>query len=128
MMMYVMIIRLVIQSSQAEVFSSVDDMKSVFQLERNIVMELLNLAEKFRAKLNKIQRYIRDFEKSLIDRDSDAAENSAKPFFMYLAIQSIHLDQSKLEVPIEYEELYLDSYIDSQLRKVQDVLCYQFVT
>ena len=53
-----------------------------------------------------------------------AAENSAKPFFMYLAIQSIHLDQSKLEVPIEYEELYLDSYIDSELRKVHDVLCY----
>ena len=78
MMMYVMIIMLVIQSSQAEVFSSVDDMKSVFQLERNIVMELLNLAEKFRAKLNKIQRYIRDFEKSLIDRDSDAVESEAE--------------------------------------------------
>ena len=43
---------------------------------------------------------------------------------MYLAIQSIHLDESKLEVPIEYEKLYPDPNMDSQLRKVQDILCY----
>ena len=42
--------------AKSEVFSSVEDMKSVFKLERDIVMELLNLAEKFKTKLNKIQR------------------------------------------------------------------------
>ena len=52
------------------------------------------------------------------------AENSANPLFMYLAIQSPHLVFSELEVPIEYEELYPESNMDSQLRKVQDVLCY----
>ena len=48
----------VVQSSQCEVYSSVEDMKSVFNLERNIVMELLNLAEKMKTKLNKIQRLV----------------------------------------------------------------------
>ena len=48
----------VMQSSHGEVYSSVEDMKSVFNLERNIVMELLNLAEKMKTKLNKIQRLV----------------------------------------------------------------------
>ena len=52
------------------------------------------------------------------------AENSANPFFMYLAIQSVHLVGSELEVPIEYENLYPESNMDSQLRKVQDVPCF----
>ena len=42
--------------AQAEVFSSVDDMKSVFKLEKQIVTELLNLADKLKSKLNRIQR------------------------------------------------------------------------
>ena len=41
---------------QAEVYSSTDDMKSVFRLERNIVTQLLHLAETLTAKLNRIQR------------------------------------------------------------------------
>ena len=45
-----------IAASQGEVYSSVADMKAVFRLERNIVMELLNLAEKMKSKLDKIQR------------------------------------------------------------------------
>ena len=45
-----------ITASQGEVYSSVADMKAVFRLERNIVMELLNLAEKMKSKLDKIQR------------------------------------------------------------------------
>ena len=48
-----------IAASQGEVYSSVADMKAVFRLERNIVMELLNLAEKMKSKLDKIQRYIK---------------------------------------------------------------------
>ena len=48
-----------------------------------------------------------------------AVGNNAKPFFMYLATQSIH---DPLEVPIEYEEMYPDSNIDSQLRKVKSKL------
>ena len=47
--------------------------------------------------------------------DDYAVGNNAKPFFMYLATQSIH---DPLEVPIEYEEMYPDSN-DSQLRKVK---------
>ena len=50
--------------------------------------------------------------------DDYAVGNNAKPFFMYLATQSIH---DPLEVPIEYEEMYPDSN-DSQLRKVKDAL------
>ena len=46
-------------SSLGEVYSSVEDMKSVFNLERNIVMELLNLAEKMKSKLSKIQRLVK---------------------------------------------------------------------
>ena len=42
--------------AQAEVFSSVDDMKSVFKLEKQIVTELLDLADKLKSKLNRIQR------------------------------------------------------------------------
>ena len=50
-----------------------------------------------------------------------AVGNNAKPFFMYLATQSIH---DPLEVPIEYEEMYPDSNIDSQLRKVKSKFLY----
>ena len=50
-----------------------------------------------------------------------AVGNNAKPFFMYLATQSIH---DPLEVPIEYEEMYPDSNIDSQLRKVKSKLSF----
>ena len=50
---------LTIPVTQAEVFSSVEDMKSVFRLERNIVMGLLNLADKLKSKLNRIQRWIK---------------------------------------------------------------------
>ena len=50
-------ILLLLPGHQAEVFSSVEDMKSVFRLERNIVMELLNLADKLKSKLNRIQRW-----------------------------------------------------------------------
>ena len=51
-----MVTVMMVTNVRAEVYSSVDDMKSVFKLERDIVMELLNLAEKFKTKLNKIQR------------------------------------------------------------------------
>ena len=51
-----MITVMMVTKVRAEVYSSVDDMKSVFKLERDIVMELLNLAEKLKTKLNKIQR------------------------------------------------------------------------
>ena len=46
---------LVIPSS-GEVFSSISDMQAVFQLERNLVGELLNYAEKLQGKLNKIKK------------------------------------------------------------------------
>ena len=51
-----MVTVMMVTNVRAEVYSSVDDMKSVFKLERDIVMELLNLAEKLKTKLNKIQR------------------------------------------------------------------------
>ena len=54
----VVILLLLIPGYQAEVFSSVEDMKSVFRLERNIVLELLNLADKLKSKLNRIQRLV----------------------------------------------------------------------
>ena len=56
----IVILATVMQSSLCEVYSSVEDMKSVFNLERNIVMELLNLAEKMKSKLNKIQRLVNE--------------------------------------------------------------------
>ena len=55
----IVILATLMQSSLGEVYSSVEDMKSVFNLERNIVMELLNLAEKMKSKLNKIQRLVK---------------------------------------------------------------------
>ena len=54
----VVILLLLLPGYQAEVFSSVEDMKSVFRLERNIVTELLNLADKLKSKLNRIQRLV----------------------------------------------------------------------
>ena len=41
---------------QAEVYSSVADMQKVFLLERNIVTELADLAEKMRTKLERIDK------------------------------------------------------------------------
>ena len=55
----IMILATLMPSSLGEVYSSVEDMKSVFNLERNIVMELLNLAEKMKSKLSKIQRLVK---------------------------------------------------------------------
>ena len=55
----IVILATLMPSSLGEVYSSVEDMKSVFNLERNIVMELLNLAEKMKSKLSKIQRLVK---------------------------------------------------------------------
>ena len=55
----IVILATLMPSSLGEVYSSVEDMKSVFNLERNIVMELLNLAEKIKSKLSKIQRLVK---------------------------------------------------------------------
>ena len=55
----IVILATLMSSSLGEVYSSVEDMKSVFNLERNIVMELLNLAEKIKSKLSKIQRLVK---------------------------------------------------------------------
>ena len=41
----------------AEVFSSVSDMQEIFQLERNLVAELLIYAEKLQGKLNRIKTW-----------------------------------------------------------------------
>ena len=46
----------VVMPTNCEVFSSVSDMKAVFQLERNLVGELLNYAEKLQRKLNRIKK------------------------------------------------------------------------
>ena len=42
--------------NKCEVFSSVADMQAVFRLERNLVGELLNYAEKLQTKLNRIKK------------------------------------------------------------------------
>ena len=42
--------------SYGEVFSSVSDMQAIFKLERNLVGELLNYAEKLQGKLNRIKK------------------------------------------------------------------------
>ena len=55
--------------------------------------------------------------------DDYAAGKNAKPFFMYLATQSIH---DPLEVPKEYEDMYPHPEIDSQLRKVH-IRIYNFI-
>ena len=47
----------VVIPTKCEVFSSVSDMKAVFQLERNLVGELLNYAEKLQRKLNRIKKW-----------------------------------------------------------------------
>ena len=39
-----------------EVFSSVSDMQAIFKLERNLVGELLDYAEKLQGKLNRINK------------------------------------------------------------------------
>ena len=54
----ILLLLLLFPVERAEVFSSVEDMKSVFRLERNIVLELLNLADKLKSKLNRIQRLV----------------------------------------------------------------------
>ena len=56
--MIFLLLLLLLPVDRAEVFSSVEDMKSVFRLERNIVLELLNLADKLKSKLNRIQRLV----------------------------------------------------------------------
>ena len=56
--MIFLLLLLLLPVDRAEVFSSVEDMKSVFRLERNIVLELLNLADKLKSKLDRIQRLV----------------------------------------------------------------------
>ena len=78
------------------------------------------LKEEYPEIYNTYSTYIYSERASGILKDY-AVGNSANPFFMYLAIQSIH---EPIEVPIEYEKLYPYSNTDSMLGTVQDVLCY----
>merc|ERR1719410_1425853 len=99
-------------------------MKSVFQLERNIVMELLNLAEKFRTKLNKIQRYVKDFEKSLVDRDSDVVESEAEylerivgnPVHAFNLIRRFTVDIPNIEKDLKEDDWKESSRVIQRLR------------
>ena len=52
----VTLVMLMPMPSYGEVFSSVSDMQAVFQLERNLVGELLSYAEKLQGKLTKIKK------------------------------------------------------------------------
>ena len=52
----VTLVMLMPMPSYGEVFSSVSDMQAVFQLERNLVGELLSYAEKLQGKLMKIKK------------------------------------------------------------------------
>ena len=55
-MLLIMLLTVIIKPSSGEVFSSVSDMQDVFKLERNLVGELLNYAEKLKRKLAKIKK------------------------------------------------------------------------
>ena len=51
----IILLSMVVIQTYGEVFSSVSDMQEIFQLERNLVGELLNYAEKLQGKLNRIK-------------------------------------------------------------------------
>ena len=51
----IILLSLIVIQTYGEVFSSVSDMQEIFQLERNLVGELLNYADKLQRKLNKIK-------------------------------------------------------------------------
>ena len=54
--MYLLLVTVMVMPSYGEVFSSVSDMQAVFMLERNLVGELLNYAEKLQGKLDRIKK------------------------------------------------------------------------
>ena len=53
----IILLSMVVIQTYGEVFSSVSDMQEIFQLERNLVGELLNYAEKLQGKLNRIKMW-----------------------------------------------------------------------
>ena len=56
MSLLVVLMMVIVIPSYCEVFSSVSDMQAIFKLERNLVGELLNYAEKLQGKLNRIKK------------------------------------------------------------------------
>ena len=56
MSLLMMLLTMMIMPSYGEVFSSVSDMQAIFQLERNLVGELLSYAEKLQGKLARIKK------------------------------------------------------------------------
>ena len=56
MSLLVILMIVMVIPSYGEVFSSVSDMQAIFKLERNLVGELLDYAEKLQGKLNRIKK------------------------------------------------------------------------
>ena len=55
--LWMMLLTVMTMPSYGEVFSSVSDMQAIFQLERNLVGELLSYAEKLQGKLARIKKW-----------------------------------------------------------------------
>jgi len=112
----------VIIPTKCEVFSSVSDMKAVFQLERNLVGELLNYAEKLQRKLNRIKKYVSEFESTLIDgavTESDADYASrlvGNPIHAFNLMRRFSIDIPNIEKDIKEDDWKESSVVVQRLR------------
>jgi len=112
----------VVIPSKCEAFSSVSDMKDVFQLERNLVGELLNYAEKLQRKLNRIKKYVSEFESTLIDgavTESDADYASrlvGNPIHAFNLMRRFSIDIPNIEKDIKEDDWKESSVVVQRLR------------
>jgi len=113
---------LMMDSSRGEVYSSVQDMKAVFELETSLVDVLVQYAKKVEAKLDRIKRYLADYERTSLDilgADSEEEKSerlAGNPIHAYNLIKRFNIDLKNIEADIKQDDWSESSVAVQRLR------------
>lgn len=107
---------------QGEVFSSVADMQAVFSLERSLVDVLMDYATKLQGKLNRIKKYVSEYEAVLKDssqtetREEFTERLVGNPIHAYNLIRRFSIDMENIEKDLRDDDWTASSVAVQKIR------------
>jgi len=112
---------------RSEVYSSASDMKNIFSMEMDLANSLNDYATKTQAKLDRINKYIQDFndvmkERALAKSDDDLEDMIiGNPIHAYKTVKRFAIDLKKIEQDLQ-EDDWKETEFQLKKRKLGSVL------